>query len=168
MRKALVVWLALALARGAGAVDITLCVVPDIQNIVSNEDPDIPDDDTSCEVESPSCEPAYCPASPYCDTNWWHTSELMLANLAYSLTGQTSLIDYSTIKGTDNVLSGASYPTDHAPCDAIIGVGDNVDQLTGSGNPTYAGLTYAQQNWVQRAAAFWNIIKASEIGRAHV
>ncbi len=160
MRRGLLVLLLCAstVARGA---DLTICAVPDLQNLVSNEGPEFPDENTDCAVNPPNCVEPYCDPSPYCSGTWEATSAILLANLAYSLTGQTSLIDYSAVKGTDPALSGAQYPVDHAPCDVIIGVGDNVDSLSGSGNPSYSTISAMHQRQVDRVTAFWGIIKDS-------
>ena len=55
-----------------------------------------------------SCIGANCEKSPYCKDSWYRTGEILLDNMAYSMTGQWQKIDYSAIKGRDDVQSKLS------------------------------------------------------------
>ncbi len=143
---------------------VTLCLVPDIQNLSSsNEMSGGVDGETSCGVDASYCTGASCVKSPYCHITWANTGAIMLRNLAYSLTGRWEQIDYSLISGGDKAAKNLSGPPDHARCDAIIGLGDSYDSISATGNPTYAALTAKNKRQVDQATDFWRIIHASGI-----
>lgn len=138
---------------------LNACLVPDIQNIVSQDDGGTAA--TGCTIAL-GCTGAYCSDSIYCDTTWQNTGRRILRNLAYDLTSQWSRIDWTDVRGFDTAAKNA--PTsDRPPCDVIIGLGDNYDVLDGTGNPTYAGSSAEGQRQVDVATEFWQIIKASGI-----
>ena len=148
---------------GSSSRSITVCIVPDIQNIVSQSDFDAEGGATSCPVTSGYCTGSSCTASPYCSGNWHQTGRIMLANMAYSLTGQWSQVDYSAIRGADAVLSRFGTSLDHGKCDLIVGVGDYLDTISGSGDPSFASLSATYLRMYSASLGFWRIIKDSGI-----
>ncbi len=160
----------LFLAGSAEARDITLCLVPDTQNLANQEDGAVVMPATTCQVDplKGSCIGANCEKSPYCTKSWYRTGEILLNNIAYSMTGQWEKIDYSAVKGRDEVQSGLSHSLDHQRCDMILGLGDMMDiSYPADKLCTQAVLDKASptDNYHQYLAveSFWQIIKASGI-----
>jgi len=157
-----------AASGNLNARDVHLCLVPDTQNAASQSDFD--SEPTPCGVTPGFCTGASCTSSPYCSVDWGNTGAILLQNLAHSLTGNMNAIDYSAIKGPDNVRSGAQYPVDHPACDAILSLGDMLDvpssqvhaengliEVADIATLELAG--YAGQ--IERINYFWQTIKTS-------
>ena len=146
---------------GASPRTTTICLVPDIQNMTSMSDGVVANPSVDCsQTEGAYCTGASCVSSPYCSASWWQTGRILLDNMAYSLTGQWSAIDYTAVKHADNVLSKRGHALDHGRCDAIIGLGDNMDTTD---LRTYAQLTSDMVHQYEMAIGFWRIVKASGI-----
>ena len=139
---------------------LTICLVPDIQNMVSSSDFDAEGGASNCAVTTGYCTGSSCTASPWCSVSWRNTGEILLRNMAYSLTGQWTSIDYSAIDGTDTVRSKRPHPLDHGPCDLIAGLGDNLDTAN---LREYNELTADMLHQYAMAKMFWTIIRDSGI-----
>ena len=167
---ALRVLVLLLAASAAHARDITICLVPDTQNLANQWDAGVVMPATTCKVDplKGSCVGAACEKSPYCAGSWYRTGEILLENMAYSMTGQWEKIDYSAIKGRDAVKSRQAKSLDHPKCDMILGLGDMMDISYPPGKLCAPGVldkasptdNYHQYEAVLR---FWQIIKASGI-----
>jgi hypothetical protein len=100
--------------------------------------------------------------------SWYRTGEILLDNMAYSMTGQWEKIDYSAIKGRDDVKSRATKSLDHPKCDMILGLGDMMDISFPPAKlctPAVLDKASPTDNYHQYEAVlrFWQIIKASGI-----
>ena len=160
----------LIVAGTAVARDITICLVPDTQNLADQEDGGVVMPASTCQVDPQkgSCAGANCQKSPYCVDSWYRTGEILLDNVAYSMTGQWEKIDYSAIKGRDDVKSRLDHSLDHPKCDMILGLGDMMDLSFPPGKlctPAVLDNASPTDNYHQYQAVegFWKIIKASGI-----
>ncbi len=148
---------------------LTLCLLADMQNTVSQDDFDGIGGVTGCPVTAGYCTGASCTSSPYCSGSWHNTGRILMQNLAYELTGQWEKIDYSAIDGSDNVQSKKPHPLDNGHCDAILSLGDMTDVPNDSGYGNYVAssaatltsLGYDYQHETNKA--FWGIIDKSGI-----
>ena len=157
-----------------------LCLVPDTQNVVGQISSQHTDTDptayvANCKTDSADggCTGAYCNQSPYCHVSWRETGRIMLRNLAYELTGQWNLVDWSKIKGPTSIVSTSTTPLNHGGCDAIVSLGDMEGIPSGTdgdpNNATIESYTYAQlqsSNYsyqVDGITQFWDIIRRSGI-----
>lgn len=171
MRAAFAVFLLIALVAGtAEARDITICLVPDTQNLANQWDGGLVMPDKTCQVDPQkgSCAGAACQKSPYCTESWFRTGETLLNNVAYSMTGQWEKIDYSAIKGRDDVKSKLDESLDHPKCDMILGLGDMMDISYPPGKLCTPGAldnASPTDNYHQYEAilGFWKIIRDSGI-----
>lgn len=123
--------------------DMTICLVPDVQNMASQNDFDAVGGKTSCPGLPGYCTGNGCIKSIYCHQSWRNTGNILLRNMAYSLTGQWDKIDYSNIRGNDNVLSKLGHSLDHARCDLILDLGDMTDVPNNSGFGNYVASSRA-------------------------
>lgn len=152
------------------AREITICLIPDTQNQANAEDSRVLLPRTTCQVDPKrgSCIGEHCAKSPYCTVSWYRTGEILLNNAAYSMTGQWEKIDYSDIRGRDEVLSKQSHSLDHAKCDLILGLGDMMDIVYPPAKrcvPEVLDHAGATDNYHQYEAVlgFWRIIKDSGV-----
>ncbi len=144
--------------------------MPDTQNLANQWDAGVVSPATSCGVDplKGSCAGAACEKSPYCVDSWYRTGEILLENMAYSMTGQWEKIDYSAIKGRDDVKSKLTKSLDHPKCDMILGLGDMMDISFPPGKLCTPGVldkasptdNYHQYEAVLR---FWRIIAESGV-----
>lgn len=141
---------------------VYVCFIPDAQNQTSMDDEAGPP--TGCTATT-QCVGAYCTQSPYCSVSWQNTGRILTRNLAYDLTGQWSKIDWSAIRGPDNINAHPSGPGNHPRCDIIVGLGDMTDVADPvvSPDPALSSLTAAEQLQWDIATEFWQIIRASGI-----
>ena len=143
---------------------VTICLIPDTQNMFRQNDFDAVGGATECTVTSTFCTGASCLQSPYCYQNWPETGRILALNQAYSLTGQWAKIDYTKIDGTDNVVSLQDRPLDHARCDLILSLGDMLE--IGDVNSDDFDELLAEPDYARQWALlldYWGIIKASGI-----
>ena len=157
-------------AATAAARDIHICLVPDTQNLANQEDNAVVSPSTTCQVDPirGACIGSNCEKSPYCTGSWYRTGEILLANVAYSMTGQWEKIDYSEIHGRDRVQSKLDHSLDHPPCDLILGLGDMMDisyppqKACTPERLDHAGSTDNYHQY-ESVLGFWKIIRDSGI-----
>lgn len=155
---------------GVDLRDFNICLLADMQNVVSAEaGAGLDDPLTDCSTVGYGCTEPYCTKSDYCTVSWKYTAEQFMKNLAYDLTGQWDKIDWTGLVGRDNVLVKPGRAIYHQPCDLVLSLGDMTDVANGSGYGNYVassaatldglGLTY--QHTTNKM--FWNLVNESGI-----
>lgn len=155
---------------GKNLRDFNICLLADMQNVVSAEaGAGLVDPLTDCSTVGYGCTEPYCTKSDYCTVSWKHTGELFMQNLAYDLTGQWSKVNWTGVTGRDNVLVQPNRPLNHQPCDLVLSLGDMTDVPNNTGYGTHVassaatldGLGYTYQHETNKA--FWSIIDQSGV-----
>lgn len=117
--------------------NIRICGAGDIQNMASADD-DLDLEDGCAPQTGGSCAGEFCTKSPYCEGSWYNTGGILLRNMALSMAGESRLIDYSRIRGTDPAPIFPPVNPDHEKCDIVLLPGDLMDTGDADTNPPTA------------------------------